>query len=319
MKYFIPIFLICFIPFKTVFAQDRISTEEYIETYKDVAIKKMKTFNIPASITLAQGILESGSGNSRLAMKANNHFGIKCHKNWTGKTFTMDDDAKNECFRKYKDPADSYRDHSEFLTQRGRYSFLFEYKITDYKSWANGLKKAGYATNPKYPQLLISIIERYDLSQYDKGGKTKKKKAKAEAEDLGTVSTLTMTAMVANLSPVDTSIYGRDVFENNGARFIIIKVGDTFYGIADEFNIYSWQLHKYNEVDKKHMLQIDEIIYLEKKKRKADKKYKIHIVKQGESLHNISQYYGIRISSLMKRNKLVIDRNLPVGTALKLR
>ena len=178
LKYFIPIFLICFIPFKTVFAQDRISTEEYIETYKDVAIKKMKTFNIPASITLAQGILESGSGNSRLAMKANNHFGIKCHKNWTGKTFTLDDDVKNECFRKYKDPADSYRDHSEFLTQRGRYSFLFEYKITEYKSWANGLKKAGYATNPKYPQLLIRIIERYDLSQYYTGVKTKKKKVK---------------------------------------------------------------------------------------------------------------------------------------------
>ena len=158
----------------------RMTTEEYIAQYKDVAIKKMREYKIPASITLAQGILESGSGNSRLARKANNHFGIKCHKEWHGKKFYMDDDEKHECFRKYPKAADSYRDHSKFLTQRGRYTFLFQYDITDYKKWAYGLKKAGYATNPKYPRLLIKIIEKYHLDQCDKEelGKPKKKRKK---------------------------------------------------------------------------------------------------------------------------------------------
>lgn len=299
-------------------AQKRITTEEYIDTYKDVAIKKMKEFKIPASITLAQGILESGSGNSKLATKAKNHFGIKCHKGWNGKTFHMDDDAKNECFRKYSDPADSYRDHSEFLTQRGRYSFLFDYKTTDYKSWAYGLKKAGYATNPKYPKLLIGLIEKYELDQYDKGGKAGKK-AKDEAEVAGTTSTLTMASMVAGLTPVSTSIEGRDVFENNKVRFIVIEKGDTFYGIAEEFDIYTWQLYKYNEVDKKHVLQIDEVIYLEKKKKKADKQFKIHTVSAGETLHYISQLYGMRMNKLQKMNGLGKSQTVSAGRNLRLR
>ncbi|MEA3436973.1 MAG: glucosaminidase domain-containing protein, partial [Thermodesulfobacteriota bacterium] len=150
-------------------AQHKISVEDYILTYKDVAMDKMEVYGIPASITLAQGILESGSGNSELARKANNHFGIKCHKDWNGKTFHTDDDAKNECFRKYKSPDKSYRDHSLFLTQRDRYADLFKLKVTDYKGWARGLKKAGYATNPKYPQLLIKIIEENRLYEFDKG------------------------------------------------------------------------------------------------------------------------------------------------------
>ena len=152
-----------------VHAQHKISVEDYILNYKDVAIDKMRVYGIPASITLAQGILESGSGNSELARKANNHFGIKCHKDWKGKTFHMDDDAKNECFRKYKSPDESYRDHSLFLTTRDRYADLFELDITDYRGWARGLKKAGYATNPKYPQLLIKIIEENRLYEFDIG------------------------------------------------------------------------------------------------------------------------------------------------------
>ncbi len=289
---------------------------EYIEIYKDVAIKKMKEYKIPASITLAQGILESGSGNSRLARNANNHFGIKCHKSWTGKTFTMDDDEKNECFRKYKNASDSYRDHSEFLTQRGRYSFLFEYEITDYKSWAKGLKQAGYATNPKYPQLLIGLIEKYNLDQYDKGGKRRRKDDK-EPETVKTSASF--AALVAGLEPVDSSVDGRDVYENNGVPFIVIEKGDTFYSIAEEFNIYSWQLYKYNDVSKKYVLKINEIIYLEKKRRKADKQHKTHEVIYGENLQYISQLYGIRLSRLQKMNGLIGKQNIPVGMKIKLR
>jgi len=143
-------------------------TEQYIEQYSQIAIEEMIRYNIPASITLAQAVLESGNGESRLATEGKNHFGIKCHDNWNGETIIEDDDEKGECFRKYSKVADSYRDHSLFLIERGRYSFLFKYSKTAYKKWAKGLKKAGYATNPKYPSLLIDLIEKYDLSRFDK-------------------------------------------------------------------------------------------------------------------------------------------------------
>ncbi len=298
-----------------LFAQERMSTEDYIDLYKDVAIKKMKEYKIPASITLAQGILESGNGNSSLARKANNHFGIKCHKGWTGKTYIMDDDAKNECFRKYKHASDSYRDHSIFLTQRGRYSFLFDYEITDYKKWANGLKKAGYATNPKYPQLLIRIIEKYSLDQYDrKGGKGKSKPKKGVAE-----TTSFVAISVADFEKAGASNQGRSIYINNGKKLIVIQQGDTFYGIAEEFEIYSWQLYKYNEVNKKHILQIGELIYLEKKKNKAEKEHKFHVVSEGESMRQISQLYGIKLKKLYKMNKMETGEQPGAGTSLKLR
>lgn len=296
------------------FGQERITTEQYIETYKDVAIKKMKEYRIPASITLAQGILESGSGNSKLATKANNHFGIKCHKGWTGKTYRMDDDEKNECFRKYKHASDSYSDHSLFLTQRGRYTFLFDYKTTDYKSWAYGLKKAGYATNPRYPELLIRLIEKYDLAQYDTGVKSKRKK-----QDEVLSGSEIASPLLLNNEVIYTNLEGRDVFENNGVRYVIGKPGDTFYDLAEEFDIYSWQLFKYNDRDKKHIVKKNEIIYLEKKKRKANKKYKTHTVNQGETLHYISDLYGVRMSRLIKMNKLDDANKIKEGQKLKLR
>ena len=155
------------------FSQDK--TYNYITKHKNLAIIEMNRYNIPASITLAQGILESGNGESRLATEGKNHFGIKCHDNWNGKTILEDDDKKGECFRKYDKVLESYRDHSLFLTERGRYSFLFEYKRTDYKSWAKGLKEAGYATNPNYSQLLINLIEKYNLNKYDKEIKKEKR------------------------------------------------------------------------------------------------------------------------------------------------
>ena len=167
------VFILFIISVFTLSAQNK--TERYIQQYTKIAVEEMNRYNIPASITLAQGILESGNGESRLAVDGKNHFGIKCHNNWNGKTIIEDDDEKGECFRKYSKVAESYRDHSLFLTERGRYSFLFEYRKTDYKKWAKGLKKAGYATNPKYPKLLIDLIERYSLYNYDKDEQSVKK------------------------------------------------------------------------------------------------------------------------------------------------
>ena len=161
-------FLFCLIFFSSFLSFSQNKTEQYISKYNSLAVDEMSRYGIPASITLAQGILESGNGESRLAVEGKNHFGIKCHSNWNGKTIIEDDDEKGECFRKYSKVADSYRDHSLFLTERGRYSFLFEYKKSDYKKWAKGLKKAGYATNSKYPSLLIDLIETYELYTYDK-------------------------------------------------------------------------------------------------------------------------------------------------------
>ncbi len=275
----------------------------------------MKEYRIPASITLAQGILESGSGNSKLAQKANNHFGIKCHKDWTGKTFYMDDDEEHECFRKYNKAEDSYRDHSLFLTQRGRYSFLFDYGIKDYKKWAHGLKKAGYATNPKYPQLLIRIIEKYDLAQYDSGKAGKKRKNKEEQGNLAEIA----ASVSADLIKIDTTASGRQLYTNNGKKLIIAREDDNYYDIAQEFGIYSWQLYTYNDVSKKHEVRPGELVYLEKKKRKAGKKFKIHVVHEGESMQMISQLYGMKLSRLYKINNLPEGIQVSAGTKLRVR
>lgn len=290
-------------------AQKTISTEEYIQTYKDIAIKKMEEYRIPASITLAQGILESGSGNSKLARKANNHFGIKCHKEWNGKTFYADDDVAHECFRKYKKAADSYHDHSLFLSQRGRYSFLFDYKTDDYVSWAKGLKKAGYATNPRYPELLIRIIEKNKLYQYDKKISGKPSQANPPGSNTDLVK----------LKKVGESDAGRAIYENNGKKLILIEKGDTFNKLASEFGMYTGQFLRYNEVERDHILQIGEWVYLQKKKRSPEKKYKTHLVKQGETIREISQLYGIRSNILRKRNNLPDGIQVPVNTRLKLR
>jgi LysM repeat protein len=300
------------------YGQQRISTEEYIKTYKDIAIEKMINYRIPASITLAQGILESGSGNSRLAQKANNHFGIKCHKGWTGKTFYMDDDEKNECFRKYKKAEDSYRDHSLFLTQRGRYSFLFDLKITDYKAWAKGLKKAGYATNPKYPEILISIIERYDLMKYDNQGKKENQEDKKPVKKTGK-QVVASNLSVENFKKFEKYPSGRQIFINNDRKLIIAKSGDTFFGLAKEFGIYTWQLYKYNDLEKDYLLKVGDIIYLQKKKRKAAREHRYHEVANGQTIRQISQLYGVRESRLYKINNLPKGVQVGAGEIIKLR
>lgn len=202
------------------FADD---TQEYIRKYRKLAVKEMRRYGIPASITLAQGILESGSGNSRLAKKGKNHFGIKCTNDWDGRTIREDDDKKDECFRRYRRAKHSYRDHSEFIATKKRYQFLFEYDKRDYKSWANGLKKAGYATNPNYPTLLINLIEKYDLEKYDKRGASRmiRKEDRAYKES-------------NNSKTIDSTVTVNNTIEN--AKYHTVVSGDTMYSISKKYN-----------------------------------------------------------------------------------
>ena len=302
-----------------------ISVDEYISMYKDLAVADMKKFGIPASIKLAQGILESGSGNSELARKANNHFGIKCHKGWRGKSFRMDDDEKNECFRKYRKPEDSYHDHSMFLTTRDRYAGLFKLQVTDYKSWAYGLKAAGYATNPRYPELLIKIIEKNQLHRFDNGNSRLEALATDDigsgntVEDVNAAEVVDYREVFSDSPVVYKSERGRPVYENNSRKFIFIKSGDNFYSIAGEFQIYAWQLWKYNELDKKQTLKEDDILYLEKKRRRAAKGNKTHVVQPGETMACISQVYGIKLKRLYRMNDLTEGTRPAPGEELRLR
>lgn len=288
-------------------------TLEYIKEYKGIAIHNMKKFRIPASITLAQGILESGSGRGRLAKKANNHFGIKCHNDWKGRTFHMNDDARHECFRKYRNPEASFADHSRFLTNKGRYSFLFRYPITDYKRWAYGLKKAGYATNPKYPQLLISIIERYKLYQYDRPGTRKK-----EIKQINKTITYSKPD-INHFQLAGKNRVGRPYYINNGKKLIIVRSGDHLKKIAFDFEIPWRKLLHYNDIKKSFVLHPGDLIYLQKKKRKSQKPFRHHVVQSGESLWEIAQLYGIRLKSLRNKNNLPKKYQPKAGTRLKLR
>ena len=298
----------------TILAQTNPTRDAYIEKYKITAVEKMLEHGIPASITLAQGILESGAGKSGLAKDANNHFGIKCHKGWTGDTYIMDDDKRNECFRKYKSASESFEDHSQFLTTRGRYAFLFEYNVTDYKKWAHGLKKAGYATNPRYAHLLIKVIEDNKLYQYDKI-KSLKELGVEETSQEAFVKTTVYTPK-QDAKPVDISDSRRLIYENQGVRYVLAIKGDDYYKIAKEFNIYSWQVRKYNDATKKTQVEAGEYIYLEKKNKKARIKY--HIVQPNEKLRDICQRYAVRIKIIKKLNGMKKDEALRSGARLKL-
>jgi LysM repeat protein len=272
----------------------KLTREEYIEKYKDIAIEGMVEFGIPASITLAQGALESGNGNSRLAREANNHFGIKCHQGWEGPFIRMDDDKKNECFRKYENAEESYKDHSFFLSQRGRYAFLFDLDKTDYKGWARGLKQAGYATNPNYANLLIDIIEKYNLQKYDRY-ENEYIVVNEYPEEIPKDKNREYKAFAVGNND-------RKIFINNSRKFIFARKGDDFYKIADDFNMYNYQIWRYNDLSKWDKLHEGQMIYLQKKKKKAETAF--HTVKPGETMHDIAQQYGIRLKQLYKKNRM---------------
>ena len=263
----------------------------YINQYKDVAIEQMHKYHIPASITLAQGLLESGAGKSELALRSNNHFGIKCHSSWEGKRTYHDDDKRGECFRVYKNVEDSYEDHSIFLATGSRYAFLFEYSQTDYVNWARGLKRAGYATSPTYADKLIEIIERYDLDRFD------------QVKSGGSIVVNPHTPYIAN-----------DIV------YVVARQGDTMLSIANEFGISKRKLISYNDRYRGYVPCKGDIIYLGPKHWKAQKPYTQHIVQDGESLHMISQKYGVRLNRLYRMNHGTPDTYAPmVGDVVKLR
>ena len=267
--------------------------EDYIKKYRKIAVEEMERYHIPASITLAQGLLESGAGRSTLARKSNNHFGIKCGSRWEGRTVRHDDDARNECFRAYKHPRDSYEDHSKFLRTGARYAFLFRLKITDYKEWARGLKKAGYATDPRYADRLIDIIELYDLDKYDRKGGLK------WAEEFP--------------DP-------HQPYLANELLYIVARRGDTFESLSKEMGISKKKIRKYNELPKDYKFQGGEIVYLEKKRSRATKDHICYTVRPGDSMYSISQKFGVRLSRLYKMNNMKPESPAPkVGEILRLR
>ncbi len=277
--------------------------QQYIDQYKDIAIEQMQRYHIPASITLAQGLLESGAGRSELTRNSNNHFGIKCNNNWTGRRTYHDDDAKNDCFRVYDSAYESYEDHSKFLSGNQRYRQLFQLKTTDYKGWAKGLKACGYATSPVYAEKLIEIIQLYKLYQYDS----------AKGYDHF------MAQRTKDQNPNGASLHTIKIFNKN--YYIIARRGDTFKAIGEEVGISYRKIAKYNERNRKDQLQEGEVIWLKKKQSKAPKDYKgrLHYVRSGESMYSIAQQYGIRLKSLYKMNKLSPDYQIKVGDGLRLR
>jgi len=293
----------------------------YVEKYAMISIREMQRTGVPASITLAQGIIESDYGRSRLAREANNHFGIKCHREWTGSTIYHDDDRRNECFRSYKRAEDSYLDHSDFLKSGSRYSFLFELKPDDYRGWAKGLKKAGYATNPKYAGMLIDMIEENELYLYDRmalGKKVNGSQPVIRAED----PVVQETGNAEMESGIDNFIIessGNRIGEKNRIQYIIVREGDTFENLAEEFDLLSWELARYNDLDGSGELSPGQLLYLQPKRSKAEPGNDFHTVAAGETMYSISQHYGIKLRTLYERNNLEPGTEPPAGTELWLR
>jgi uncharacterized FlgJ-related protein len=276
--------------------------KEYVTTWSDIAVEQMMLYKIPASITLAQGILESGSGTSKLATEGNNHFGIKCH-GWTGKAMYLDDDEKGECFRVYESAKESYEDHSKFLTDNKRYNALFDLEITDYSSWANGLKAAGYATNPKYADQLIALIEELDLSSYDNQSGPSLANLDLLIEDLEASNNMKHSVLM----------------KENKVKYVIARKGDTFYRISKEFGIGLWQLYKYNDFDQtKDVLEEGDVVYIYPKRNWSKKKF---LETSSEmTLREFSQQEAISLKKLMKRNEINNpDEKLAKGEKIILR
>jgi LysM repeat protein len=302
MKRYIVLFFVCysFSLFSQSYTKEDI--HDYIKTYYSVAIKKMQEHKIPASITLAQGILESGAGLSQLARESNNHFGIKCHSDWKGGRVYKKDDGPNDCFRKYKKVEDSYEDHSQFLL-RNRYSRLFRLNIKDYKAWAKGLQECGYATDKAYANKLIKLIEDYELYKYD-SKKTRTSGSKNSKK---------------NSNKIEKPRLDRDVYKTHGLIYVEANDNDSFDAIAYDMGFKVKDLLKYNEVPEDFPLYKGDKVYLQKKKKKADKPYYEHTVQVGESMHSISQKYGIQLSGLYKMNKKDSEYVPEEGDVLRLR
>jgi len=288
--------------------QKVMTREQYINTYQGIARSQMEKYGVPASIILAQGMLESGNGNSTLAVKANNHFGIKCHSSWTGPKIYHDDDKKGECFRKYRSPEQSYRDHSEFLRGGRRYAPLFDLAPTDFRGWAMGLKNAGYATDPQYAIKLIRIIEENKLYLLDRGVEIK-----IESPTKGTGELIDPESFTIDI------FKQREVYMRNRIKYIKVKEGDTYQSLTRELELMPWQLAKYNDMERDEKLTIGQEIYIQPKRRKAEPNHPLHVAEEGETMYSISQMYGIRLNSLYQRNRMEAGTEPEEGDKIFLR
>jgi len=286
----------------------RMSRGEYIRKFQLLAISEMSRSGIPASVKMAQACLESGDGNSALARESNNHFGIKCKGGWMGGKSFHDDDEKNECFRKYDRVEDSYIDHTNFLMSMERYNSLFQLSSTDYTAWAKGLKRAGYATDPAYDRKVIDIIEEYKLWQLDRKI-TFEEMVELDRERMGTAFNKELL-----INPYSS----RKLTLHNGIRMAMMREGDTFEILAQEFGLAEWELRRFNDFPEGYHPVPGEIIYLKQKKGKAQGMYKLHVVKAGESMHYISQVYGIRLTALYRLNRIQFGEPVKVGQVLSL-
>jgi LysM repeat protein len=306
-------------------AQKNEVVQNYIQQYKELAIAEMQRTGVPAAIKLAQGIHETSAGTSNLVLKSNNHFGIKCKSNWTGESVSHDDDARGECFRKYPAAIDSYKDHSDFLKNSQRYASLFALDPTDYEGWANGLKKAGYATNPKYPLVLIKLIEDYHLQDYTlialgkmQPGETGlvQAKNKEEIEEKATpVKEIKGQATAAVFKPaVD---YPSGEFKINDTKVVYAVKGTSYLSIAKANNISLGRLFEFNEMDETETVLADQLIYLQRKRKTGKDEY--HIVQPGETLRDIAQEQAIRLEALLEYNGLREGQHPAIGEKLYLR
>ena len=299
--------------------------DDYIRKYSATAVREMYRSGVPASITLAQGLLESRYGQSELAVRGNNHFGIKCH-DWTGKKMYYDDDAKGECFRVYSSADESFRDHSDFLRYRDRYKFLFDYDVTDYKSWAYGLKKAGYATDPSYPSKLIKIIEDYHLYDYDimtsapsdkavkeagkKAGKRKRRKTPGGAQQEAVVIPESPHSIEEpkrltreDLGEKFTFSLSRKIYSINGIKFIYANEGETYSSIADKYDLFPKEILRFNDTGSDRSLMTGEVVYIQAKKARAAKGMDKYISDEGgETMRELSQRFGLKLKNLCKMN-----------------
>lgn len=293
--------------------------QSYIEKYSSLAVEEMYRTGVPASITLAQGLLESGNGQSRLAVKGNNHFGIKCHNTWTGAKVYHDDDRKGECFRKYDSPEESFRDHSDFLRYRDRYKFLFDLELTDYRSWAYGLKTAGYATDPKYPEKLIRLIEEYRLYEYD----TQKPEQTTHHVEPQVPASPTVIEQVQPLSPRQRETFSfalsRQMYSLNGVPFVYASEGETYASIAKANRLFLKEILKFNDLKEEKDLVPGTVVYLQKKKKKAAAGLEKYVVEGTQDLRSISQRFAIRLDKLCKLNDIAPDHVLRDGDVLYLR
>ena len=311
------------IGFVTILQAQNMTTQQYIDTYKNLAIEEMRRSGVPAAITLAQGVVETQSGNGTLCLQSNNHFGIKCKNTWTGKTIRYDDDAAQECFRVYESAGDSYRDHSDFLRSNPRYAFLFQFDGDDYKSWAYGLKQAGYATNTTYPQQLIKVIDDYNLQQYTLIAMGK---AAPEAGDAATDKTLYAKAPARqegrtspgknNYNKPAAGNYPKGIFEINGRKAIYVQAGTSLILVADQRNLRLRKLVRFNDLENDNPPAESMILFLQKKGKKGNKQF--HSVANGETMHDVAQAEGIQLRWLLRRNKMHEGEEPATGQRLTL-